>query len=602
MVGLAKACRRSVVGSPLVVLVVALALPGPADGATRAFAVAGSGEPNTSANGVRATDAGGWFHDVAPLANGGFLVSASDHGVSGVVQRIDARGVVRTVASRRYGGPSFPLPAVADGGPATDAIFQPGAVAPLPDGGFLVVDHTHSRVRKVDWHGIITTVAGSERFQVVDPPLPFPRWVDGGDGGPATSAGLAQVEAIAVLPDGGFLIAGAGNRVRKVDARGIITTVAGTGAASPSGDGGRATNAAIGSPTSLAVLPDGGFLVAGAGRVRRVDRRGRITTVAGGGKVSSCYRSVVDGRAATSIRLDGPGGVAAIPRGGFVIADAKGVMKVDRRGIVSMLAGAPTCTRVGTRTTYFSYPARAAWSGLADRLGGSARDAFVDAWKVAVRRDGSVLVAGAAHVLALTTGARPPLAVALRPPLVRGGRISLRITTSRPGRASIEVRRAVSHRRRASFSRRVRAGLSTVALPRLAHGPYVVRVALRRGRSVVTDTAVVYSGPRLPVSLARAAISAQCCGTPAPYRRASVARAAEGESYGEGSHPTVVSCRRFSRTRVDCVTGERVCNEVVSARLRRGLIYLAPYRCRGATGFDAHPSSPPARVAVLLSR
>jgi hypothetical protein len=79
---------------------------------------------------------------------------------------------------------------------------------------------------------------------------------------------------VAALPDGGFLIAdAAAARVRRVSAGGIITTVAGNGTPGFSGDGGPATAAQIYDPNGLAVLPDGGFLIADGDYVVRRLRR-----------------------------------------------------------------------------------------------------------------------------------------------------------------------------------------------------------------------------------------------------------------------------------------------------------------------------------------
>jgi serine/threonine protein kinase, bacterial len=99
------------------------------------------------------------------------------------------------------------------------------------------------------------------------------------DGVPATQADLRNV-AIAATGDGGFLLSTAG-RVRKVDAAGLITTVAGTGEHENSGDGGPAVAAGLFAPWGLAALPDGGFLVSVHHLLRRVGADGIITTVAG---------------------------------------------------------------------------------------------------------------------------------------------------------------------------------------------------------------------------------------------------------------------------------------------------------------------------------
>src|SRR5262249_1835838 len=112
----------------------------------------------------------------------------------------------------------------------------------------------------------------------------------GGDGGPATSASLNRPFGVAVLPDGGFLIPDTQtNRVRRGCAGGASKRVAGNGLLGSGGDGGPATNASLQFPTGVAVLPDGGFLIADtlSSRVRRVSADGVISTVAGNGTLGS---------------------------------------------------------------------------------------------------------------------------------------------------------------------------------------------------------------------------------------------------------------------------------------------------------------------------
>ena len=163
-----------------------------------------------------------------------------------------------------------------DGGPATSAALrQPTAVAWLGDGSVLVADYANHRIRRITPSGQITTVAGTGTAGY------------SGDGGPATSARLNWPLDVEPTSDGGFLIADLGNkRVRRVSPAGIITTVAGTGAAGTSGDGGPASSAPLDAPTGVSVTTDGGFLVADAAthRVRRVSPGGTITRVAGNGE------------------------------------------------------------------------------------------------------------------------------------------------------------------------------------------------------------------------------------------------------------------------------------------------------------------------------
>ncbi len=108
----------------------------------------------------------------------------------------------------------------------------------------------------------------------------------GGDGGPATQASLDLPRGVSAVPGGGILIAEANNNaVRLVKPEGVITTVAGNGDGAFAGDGGRARDAALDFTHDVAALRRGGFLIADMNnrRVRRVSRSGVITTVAGNG-------------------------------------------------------------------------------------------------------------------------------------------------------------------------------------------------------------------------------------------------------------------------------------------------------------------------------
>jgi glucose/arabinose dehydrogenase len=214
-----------------------------------------------------------------------------------------------------------------DGGAATAAALnQPVGVAWLGDGRVLVADYQNHRVRSISPSGVITTVAGTGTAGF------------SGDGGAATSARLYHPTDVDATADGGFLIADLGNRrVRKVSAGGAITTVAGTGVQGSSGDGGPATSALLDAPAGVASRPSGGFLVADAGsdRVRSVSPGGTIARVAGGGG------STDDGVPATSALIDGPVGIAVLPDGGFLVAEYVGqrVRRVSPTGVITRVAG-----------------------------------------------------------------------------------------------------------------------------------------------------------------------------------------------------------------------------------------------------------------------
>ena len=227
------------------------------------------------------------------------------------VRRVDAAtGVITAVAGTigaGFGG---------DGGPATAALLAfPRGVALDGAGNLFIADSSNDRVRRVDAaSGVITTVAGTGKdgSQVSD-----------GDGGPATAALLASPESVALDGAGNLFIADLGNsRVRRVDAAtGVITTVAGAGAAGFGGDGGPATAALLAFPNGVALDGAGNLFIADSSndRVRRVDAAtGVITTVAGTGVEGFSG----DGGPATAARLWGPRGVALDEAGDLFIADA----------------------------------------------------------------------------------------------------------------------------------------------------------------------------------------------------------------------------------------------------------------------------------------
>jgi sugar lactone lactonase YvrE len=243
------------------------------------------------------------------------------------IRRVEtATGVVTTVV----GSGAFHFSG--DGYPATSAsVYFPFAVAPDAAGNLFIADTGNSRIRRVDADsGIITTIAGSgsESF--------------GGDGGPATDAGLNSPNGVALDAAGNLFIADSDNvRIRRVDAEsGIITTVAGNGSVIFSGDGGPATSAGM-STDGVALDAAGNFFIADsrANRIRRVDAAtGIITTVAGNG----IYEFSGDHGPATSAGLRYPRGIALDANGNLYIADTKNrrIRRVDAAtGIIITVAG-----------------------------------------------------------------------------------------------------------------------------------------------------------------------------------------------------------------------------------------------------------------------
>jgi len=233
---------------------------GPASPAAGGFA--GDGLPPTDPA-VRLNQPRG----VSPLAANGLSFLIADTGNNRVREVINSTLVsVAGTGTPGFGG---------DGDGAQIAqLNQPAAVAALPDGGYLIADTGNNRIRRVSQSGIITTVAGTG-------PAAF-----AGDGGPAASAALNAPSDVAPLAGGGFLIADTGNnRIRRVTADGTITTVAGAGPAGFGGDGGPAGKALLNAPEGVAAFADGSIAIADAGgeRVRLVGVDGTIRTLAGTG-------------------------------------------------------------------------------------------------------------------------------------------------------------------------------------------------------------------------------------------------------------------------------------------------------------------------------
>jgi sugar lactone lactonase YvrE len=248
------------------------------------------------------------------------------------IRRVDAAtGVITTFAGSGPGGYSSGAYG-GDGGPATSASLNlPGEIAFDTNGNLFIADSQNGRIRRVDAStGIITTVAGNGGFGF------------DGDGGPAAAATLNHPAGIAVDTNGNLFIADAyNNRVRRVDASTeIITTVAGNGQFSFAGDGGPAAAAALWFPIGVRVDARGNLFIADFynNRVRRVDAStGIITTFAGNGQSSFSG----DGGPATSAGMT-PVGVAIDASGNLVIADVTSdrIRRVDiSTNIVSTVAG-----------------------------------------------------------------------------------------------------------------------------------------------------------------------------------------------------------------------------------------------------------------------
>lgn len=168
-----------------------------------------------------------------------------------------------------------------------------------------------------------------------------------GDSGLATAARLnTPIKVVSTTNEDEYFIVDSGaNRIRKVDREGVITTVAGTGQAcaipiNPCGDGALATAAQLNNPQGVAVGPGNEIYIADSGdnRIRRVGSDGKITTVAGDGNPGFGG----DGFAATSAQLNAPADVAVRGSSSLLIADSANnrIRRVTfAGGIIQTVAG-----------------------------------------------------------------------------------------------------------------------------------------------------------------------------------------------------------------------------------------------------------------------
>jgi sugar lactone lactonase YvrE len=234
------------------------------------------------------------------------------------IKKIDPSGVVTTVAGTGVQG------STGDGGPALDARIQPASLAVGPDGSLYFDDN--NRYRMIDPSGVIHAFAGTGATG------------SSGDGGPATDATFGNWSygetGVAVGLDGSVYLGDGGNyRIRKVNPTGTITTAVG-GLPGNSGDGGPATSAKLdSSPYGLATDQSGDLYIAdwNNANVRKVDATGTITSVAGiKDSFNGIGQSFGDCGPAAESGLDAPQAVA-VHDGAVFIGQAGSVTgEVDR--------------------------------------------------------------------------------------------------------------------------------------------------------------------------------------------------------------------------------------------------------------------------------
>ena len=244
------------------------------------------------------------------------------------IRKVTAAGVISTYAGTGVPGLS------GDRGPAAQAqIDLPGGLSLDGAGNLYFADRNNNRVRRISADGTINTVAGNGG-----------RGSDG-DGGLATAARMRPSYVAADRLGNLYIFEGPSFRLRKVDAKGVITTIAGSGSPGYSGDNGPAAGATFGVAGGLAVDAKGNVYISdlSAAVVRRIDTSGMIIPFAGSGQSGF----INDGVAATQ-ELMLPTGIAFDAAGNTYISDVNlsRIIKIDTANKASTVAG--------NRTTGFS--------------------------------------------------------------------------------------------------------------------------------------------------------------------------------------------------------------------------------------------------------
>ncbi len=186
------------------------------------------------------------------------------------IRKVNSAGIISSITSDTSNVSD------GDGGPVSAAHFKfPVGITSDISGNIYVGDADAYNIRKIDASGIVHRYAGTTGLHGYS-----------GDGGPATDARITYPNGLAADKAGNlYFCDGGANCVRKITPAGIISTIAGTGTAGFSGDGGPATGCELNNPTGVYVERSGNILITDCSnhRIRRIDQSGIIKTIAGTG-------------------------------------------------------------------------------------------------------------------------------------------------------------------------------------------------------------------------------------------------------------------------------------------------------------------------------
>ena len=294
--------------------------------------IGGNGRRGNVGNNIPALEAN--VYNVTTIIQNpvGDAFMSSPSGFVSIIRRLDAKGIIHD-----YIDTASPKYREAISKSKHKGLVQTGAVATItqfsditfdPKGNLFISDRMNHQIRKIDLNGNISTIAGTGDSDYY------------GDGGPALEAAFRDPNSLASDKQGNIYIAeAANNRIRKIDTKGIVTTVAGNGEHADSGDGGPALKAAIRSMDDIAFSPEGELHILGTNthKVRKITQDGKIVTVVGKGYAGFFG----DDGPAIKAMLKNPAAISFDSKGNLYIADMGNnrIRKVDKKGIITTFAG-----------------------------------------------------------------------------------------------------------------------------------------------------------------------------------------------------------------------------------------------------------------------
>ena len=283
--------------------------------------IAGTGLSTYNGNGLLATATNIGNGGRMTLNNSGELIFVDV--TSHLLRKIDINGVMTIIAgnlSAGYQGENVLA--------TTTSLNYPAGVVIDSMGNIIFCETTNCRIRKIDTNGIITTIAGNGECSST------------GDNGLATLATIRGPQYLTIDSQGNLYFSESQfHTVRKIDTSGIITRIAGTYIGGYNGDNILATNARINFPLGLAVDPQGNVFIAEVfgQRIRKIDTNGIITTIAGTGIAGFNGTNIQ----ATTAQINRPSGMRFDVQGNLYFGDEYNnrIRKINTNGVITTVAG-----------------------------------------------------------------------------------------------------------------------------------------------------------------------------------------------------------------------------------------------------------------------